>query len=365
MNPKKIKAEPGGPVAPDSAGAQDEKSPAVNAKKATAQPDAPGAFGPQSENSTAVNAEKQPRGFSRMLLAVCTGVLALVFSAIPALSLWLNDTQLLAQPHERTGQAGALTLTSDDLYLTRILKKYAQRDTMYGYQSASNAPDTMTWTAPTVLRDYLNTLYTSGVLSAEWLDYYIEQVWGRVYNSQDSLGFTNYIAYVEDSEAPDYACYLVGTTVETESQKVTALFLSVDSAVTLPAMDTNAVLAAYRSYLGLDAIEDWEDPTDTWFAGNALYSPRAELMLFCESGAFQTQSYRGYDAFNGSWTDALFDRTYFCLYALSLPEETVRAWQDYARSFPEGTNVWNRFDPYQSEAGPDLAIEWGEGEAWG
>lgn len=342
----------------------------MSAKRANTQPDAPGtpaSSGLPGEKSAAVNEKEQPRGaWRRLLLAVCTGVLALAFSAIPALALRLNDTRLLSQPHERTGQAGAMALTSDDLYLTRVLKKYAQRNTMYSYQSASTSPDAMARTAPTVLWDYLDTLHTSGVLPAEWRDYCSGRIYSHIYGSQDSLGFTNYIAYIEDTDAPDYACYLAGITVEAESQKVIGLFLSVDSAAALPAIDTDAVLAAYRSYLGLDAMEDWEDPADTWFAGCALYSPRAELMLFCESGVFRAGTYRNYEAFNGrNWTEEVFDRTYFCLHALSLPEETVRAWQEYARTFPAGTNVWGKIDPDQNEADSGLAVEWNSEEALG
>ena len=337
----------------------------MNRKKRAAKPDAPDAFGAQDETGTAANAKKQPRGLSRkMLLAVCTGVLALAFSAIPALALWLNDAQLLAQPHERTRQAGALALTSDDLYLTRILKKYAQRDTLTGYRYASFSPDAMSWTDTTVLLDHLNALYEAGVLPADWRTYCIEQIDRRAFTSQDSLGFIHYIAYIEDENASDYACYLAGITVEAESQKVIALFVSSDFVPALSAAEKDAVLAAYSSYLGLDTMEDWEDPADTWFAGSALYSPRAELMLYCETGAFQASSYRSYDAFNGNWGQEYFDRGYLCLHALSLPEETVRMWQDYARSFPAGTNVWGRADVYADAGGYDSA-GWSGEEALG
>ena len=130
--------------------------------------------------------------------------------------------------------------------------------------------------------------------------------------------------------------------MEAESQKVIALFLSVDRTAALPAIEKDSVLAAYRSYLGLDAMEDWADPADTWFAGSALYSPQAELMLYCEAGVFQTDSYRSYNSFGGGGTSQEFDRSYFCLYTLSLPEETVHMWQDYARSFPARSSHQSR-----------------------
>ena len=46
---------------------------------------------------------KWKKWFARPAAAVlCTGVLALALSAVPALTLWLGDAGLLAQPHART-----------------------------------------------------------------------------------------------------------------------------------------------------------------------------------------------------------------------------------------------------------------------
>ena len=51
---------------------------------------------------------KWKKWFARPAAAVlCTGVLALALSAVPALTLWLGDAGLLAQPHARTQKAGA------------------------------------------------------------------------------------------------------------------------------------------------------------------------------------------------------------------------------------------------------------------
>ena len=74
---------------------------------------------------------KWKKWFARPAAAVlCTGVLALALSAVPAPTLWLGDAGLLAQPHARTQKAGALALTGEDMYLTRVLKKYSRRGSL-------------------------------------------------------------------------------------------------------------------------------------------------------------------------------------------------------------------------------------------
>ncbi len=276
----------------------------------------------------------------KALLALCTGVLALLFSALPALTLWLQDARLLAQPQARTHRADALALTGDDLYLTRILKKYSQRTGIQGYQAASTNPYSMSQMTSTTLLDHLNALCAAGVLPEEWRAYCAEHVGNIVFTSVDSLGFVHYIGYNGLGHMPDYGCYVVGITVESISQKVVAVWISAAQAGRLSAPPVQPTLEAYRTYLELDAMDDWEAPTDTLWADTALYSPRAELLLHCENGSYDANTYRHYEMFDGEWTSALFPRTYFCLNAVSLPEETVRGWQAYARSFANPADAW-------------------------
>lgn len=279
---------------------------------------------------------------SRAWLIGCAAALVLALSAIPALTLWLDDARLLSQPHERTRQTGALALTSDDLYLTRILKKYSQREQTNGYRSAATYPDGMDAISGDVMRAYLDELCGAGVLPAAWHKYCDAFLDPNVLGSNDSLGFTHYICFNQNDLFDDFGCYVVGITVESESQKVVSLWASAPAGHDLPDAEEIPTLEAYRAYLGLDLIEEWEDPAGTWYEGSALYSPRAELMLFCENGDYETESYRYYQYFGGEWVDRRYARRYFCLNALSLPESTVRGWQEYARSFPEGTDVWHK-----------------------
>ena len=300
-----------------------------------------------AEGNAAGTKEKHPRGYARKkLLTVCTGILVLAFSAIPALALWLGDVQLLAQPHERTRQAGALALTSDDLYLTRILKKNGQRNTANDYYWQSDYysltnPDNMNWCSTRDVLDLLDTVYEAGLLPEELWSYcsgHIEQA----FTSSDRLGFLYYIAYDSDavSDNAEYR-YTVGLMVESESQKMVSVCVCVPMGYAPPALQAQTILQAYRDHLELGIFENWEDPADTWFAGRALYSPQAEVMLSCEIGSYQAQGFRGYPVSLSEPTENYDSRFYYCLNASSFPEETVRSWQEYARSFPAGTDVWH------------------------
>ena len=321
------------------------------------RPAAPDPSVRQGREATAIKTNRQPRIPSRkMLLTVCTGVLVLAFSAIPALALWLGDAQLLTQPHERTRQAGALALTSDDLYLTRILKKNSQRDALNnGYTNLNSLtnPVNMNWISNTEVLELLDTAYGAGFLPEELWSYcsgHIEQS----FSSSDRLGFLYYIAYGTDAvyTRSEY-CYTVGFTVENETQKVVSVYVSIPLGFEPPALQKQAILEAYRDYLELNVFEGWEDPADTWFAGSALYSPRAEVMLFCDTGSHQAPSYNGPVVSVYDPTGNYYYRSFYCLNASSVPEETVRSWQEYTRSFPAGTDVWHRGGAVE-DAGAEL-----------
>ncbi len=309
-----------------------------------------------------MNRIKPLRGLSRrVLLAACTGVLALAFSAVPALALWLGDAQLFAQPHERTRQAGALAPTSDDLYLTRILKKSSQQEPTDFYRLTYMG--SMSWVANETVQGYLDVLYKANALPEEWWRYCSDHI-EQSFVAADRLGFFHYTAYVADTAYTNSEfCYTVGITVEGESQKIVGVWVSVPQELSPSAPHGQAVLEAYCAYLELEAFEDWEDPADTWFAGSALYSARAEVMLFCETGSYPSRSYSGPFVSEGLPTEHFYDRRYFCLHASSVPDDTVRSWQEYARSFPKGADVWGRGGP--PAASGETANEAMEEEALG
>ena len=166
---------------------------------------------------------KWKKWFARPAAAVlCTGVLALALSAVPALTLWLGDAGLLAQPHARTQKAGALALTGEDMYLTRVLKKYSRRGSLSGYQRAGTSPDSMYYVEPDGLLFHVEELASAGVLPEEWAAYFMDQIGLSTYQSEDSLGFVNYISYGRRDENLGY--YIIGVTVESQSQKVVGLW---------------------------------------------------------------------------------------------------------------------------------------------
>ena len=161
---------------------------------------------------------KWKKWFARPAAAVlCTGVLALALSAVPALTLWLGDAGLLAQPHARTQKAGALALTGEDMYLTRVLKKYSRRGSLSGYQRAGTSPDSMYYVEPDGLLFHVEELASAGVLPEEWAAYFMDQIGLSTYQSEDSLGFVNYISYGRRDENLGY--YIIGVTVESQSQR--------------------------------------------------------------------------------------------------------------------------------------------------
>lgn len=158
---------------------------------------------------------KWKKWFARPAAAVlCTGVLALALSAVPALTLWLGDAGLLAQPHARTQKAGALALTGEDMYLTRVLKKYSRRGSLSGYQRAGTSPDSMYYVEPDGLLFHVEELASAGVLPEEWAAYFMDQIGLSTYQSEDSLGFVNYISYGRRDENLGY--YIVAGHVKSK-----------------------------------------------------------------------------------------------------------------------------------------------------
>lgn len=264
--------------------------------------------------------------FMRPAVAVlCTGALALALSSVPALTLWLGDAGLLARPHARTQQAGALALTGEDMYLTRVLKKYSQRNHSSGYQWAGNSPGSMLYIEPDELLFYVEGLASAGVLPEDWAAYFTDQIGLSTYRSEDSLGFVNYISYGRRDENLGY--YIIGITVEGQTGMVTGLWGTAEDGAGLSEPNAQTVLAAYKKYLGMDTLSDWAAPADTKYAQNGLYSASAGLLLVCQSGAYVTSPDYTFEM------DGEQQRKYFSLSAASAEESTVRAWQEYRRSY--------------------------------
>lgn len=63
--------------------------------------------------------------------------------------------------------------------------------------------------------------------------------------------------------------------MESQSQKVVGLWGTAEEWAGLPEPDAPAVLAAYKTYLGMDSLADWAGPEGTKYAENGLYSASA------------------------------------------------------------------------------------------
>ena len=102
------------------------------------------------------------------------------------------------------------------MYLTRVLKKYSRRGSLSGYQRAGTSPDSMYYVEPDGLLFHVEELASAGVLPEEWAAYFMDQIGLSTYQSEDSLGFVNYISYGRRDENLGY--YIIGVTVESQSQ---------------------------------------------------------------------------------------------------------------------------------------------------
>ena len=63
-------------------------------------------------------------------------------------------------------------LTGEDMYLTRVLKKYSRRGSLSGYQRAGTSPDSMYYVEPDGLLFHVEELASAGVLpgvKSNWL----------------------------------------------------------------------------------------------------------------------------------------------------------------------------------------------------
>lgn len=166
------------------------------------------------------------------------------------------------------------------------------------------------------------------MLPEEWAAYFMDQIGLSTYQSEDSLGFVNYISYGRRDENLGY--YIIGVTVESQSQKVVGLWGTAEEWAGLPEPDAPAVLAAYKTYLGMDSLADWAGPEGTKYAENGLYSASAGLLLACQSGFYVAYPDYTFEAGGDQ------QRMYFSLSAASVEESTVRGWQEYQRSFGAG-----------------------------
>ena len=66
-----------------------------------------------------------------------------------------------------------------------------------------------------------------------------------------------------------WSYYIIGVTVESQSQKVVGLWGTAEEWAGLPEPDAPAVLAAYKTYLGMDSLADWAGPEGTKYAEGA------------------------------------------------------------------------------------------------
>jgi len=292
------------------------------------------------------------------VLAILGTVLLIVgFSAIPVLTLWVSERAALDTPHARTAQAGAVSLTCDDMYITRMLKKLViARETVdSGYRNASYYPDSMSCYESYSARAQdiaalIETAHTEGFLPDAWYESVHGALDGPFYTSTDSLGFMNCIAY--SAREGEEGIYLIGLTVETETNAIVGMWATAGGDEALPAPDTAAVLAAYMRYLGVEQANDWGVPVDTGYAENSIYSANAELLLSVQTGEYNT-----WPEYTITQYGVEHARRYFCLNAKYLENDKIQQYQAYTRSFAGVPDM-------PSMAGEMHTVQWRSG-TWG
>lgn len=302
------------------------------------------------------------RFFPPVLIAAGAVLLMAVFALVPALSLWASERAALEQPHTRTAQAGAVSLTCDDIYIARMLKKLEQgrRDTSGAYQPAVTYPNSMDYRARGTVQAHdadqlIETAHSAGLLPDAWYESVCSaMVDGSYYTSTDSLGFMDYIVW--SAREQDKGMYLIGLTVESQSNAIVGFWVSADVSENLPVPDTAAVLEAYTRYLGVEQANDWAVPVDTDYAENSIYSANAELLLSVQTGDYI--SYPHYELVgDGSEFSREYSRQYFCLNAKYMESAQIQEYQAYTRSFAGVPDM-------PIGAGPTGNVDWSMG-GWG
>lgn len=272
-------------------------------------------------------------GRARAAAVLCAGVLALALSALPALTLWLGERQALAQPHARTRQAGVLSLTGDDVYLTRVLKQYAVRETpsvSESYSGASLYLYDMEQTDSGVVTAYLSELCDAGVLPQAWYNGIVSGMDSTAFTDADSLGLRHYIVCT----APEFGAgfYQIGVTVETQSQRVVGLWGCVGQDGAPPAPDAQSALGAFVRYLELEGANDWAPPAPLPYEQKCLYSANLDLLLYADSGSYlANKDY--YFSEKAGWDDEQRECAFFCLNAMSLSADIMQKMQAFSNSF--------------------------------
>lgn len=217
---------------------------------------------------------------SRLLTALATLACAASLALPCAATAW-EDSRLHAAPVARPAVAGALNgHARENTVVYELFRKRLLSGTELSELEACTDAAEMTETLCEKTRD----LDDAGVLPAGLA----EQVLSQTPKSQE--------AFQRDQDGVSAGSCQQWTDAEPgalsfwrcDAQWLSSSGLVTSYSVTLPAADTDAggVLEAYRSYLGLDELTDWQTPAvsspSPYTA--ALWSAEGQLYLYCTAG---------------------------------------------------------------------------------
>lgn len=303
---------------------------------------------------------KQKKGRSiGPLASILLTLLAIVLClALPLFTMMKNNETLLRGSYERTRKAGTLSLSADDIYLTRVLKKYAGRYQIEGYDRAANDIFQMYAINSTVLCDYAAGLFEAQVLPEGWFratEYWPEEC----YQASDSLGFTNYISVPQKTNRGSFMN--AGMVTEKQTDKVIGYFCMLDEEVysQLNLQDAGVSVPdtanAMVAYLGMDILPDWKAVEGTRQGEYALYSEKGELLVYCRQGTDNGAFYQ----YLRDFEDRAMPRPlihYLCISAVSISPEQMQSWKEYEASFDSLPGVQTGWPSDHAPAGQEAEM---------
>lgn len=302
--------------------------------------------------------EKTKRGLGFKTAVLLTACAIIFCSVLPLATLLNNDKKLLQGSYERTRKAGKLSLSADDIYLTRILKQYANRYSMDGYINAQHTTSTMTQTDTQIIRSRLDELHNANMLTDLWYETAIADLDDATYESHDSLGFSNYINVMGIPERDEFIRAAI--TTEKQTDKVTGFFLAVPVKVYGQISDADTqrtdmdIVNNTITYLGLDILPDWEPLYGVSMENSAMYSEKGELLVCCSRGEYEAYRYPHYP----DYQETNLRMNYFCVNAISMPPDTVAYWKEYESSFTEQFVPQPEMPPMDIETESKERAEW-------
>lgn len=218
-----------------------------------------------------------------LLALVCTAALVAATVYLPGWWFRQQDDALFTQVLERRRQGSHLSPEGEDLYLVRTLHTRNQQLAEAGASAGYTQQDYSLAQLRPALTSTLDAMAKAGVLPAGLCTHLAVLAEGggtelRYYT--DLAGFEQ-IRCVFGDESGEWNS--MGMELEPRTRRVVNFWLtaghSTNEAQTVD-YDADAALKAYRAWLGMDGLDDWQVKESRYYSGLAT-SEKAQMQLFC------------------------------------------------------------------------------------